>query len=132
MVHNVLHKQNTDTGHVEVTYCGAHIHPIRLSHIPIPKQNRLDIAAKLQSGVSMDRILDDIRNSINNKLGHKHLITKQDLYNIRTQFSIDDVIRHKNDSASVMAWVSEMGTLDYNPVLAYKPQGVDSNHMTFH
>ena len=63
----------------------------------------------------------------NNKLGHKHLITKQDLYNIRTQFSI---IHNENDSASVMAWVSEMGTLDYNPVLAYKPQGVDSNHMS--
>ena len=52
-------------------------------------------------------------------------ITKQDLYNIRTQFSI---IHNEIDSASVMAWVSEMGTLDYNPVLAYKPQGVDSNH----
>ena len=123
-------KQNNDTGRVEVTYCGCHTHPIRLSHILIPKQNRLDIAAKLQSGVSMDRILNDIRDSVNDKLGRKHLIRKQDLYNIRAQFSIDDTVRHQNDAASVMAWVEEMGTLDYNPVLAYKPQGVESTHVS--
>ena len=33
-------------------------------------------------------------------------------------------MRHKNDVTSVMAWVEEMSTLDYNPVLAFKMQGI--------
>ena len=87
----------------------------------------MDIAAKLQQGVSMERILDDIRDSVTNKLGRKHLVTKQDLHNVKAQFNIDGIIRHKNDLTSVMAWVEEMSMLDYNPVLVFKPQGVGSS-----
>ena len=47
-------KLNEDTGCVHVTYCGTHTHSIRLSHIRIPKQTRVSIAAKLQQGVSME------------------------------------------------------------------------------
>ena len=120
-------KRNEDNGHVDVTYCGTHSHPIRLSHIRIPNHIRMDIAAKLQQGVSMERILDDIRDSVTNKLGRKHLVTRQDLHNVKAQFNIDGIIRHKNDLTSVMAWVEEMSMLDYNPVLVFKPQGVGSS-----
>ena len=120
-------KRNEDNGHVDVTYCGTHSHPIRLSHIRIPNHIRMDIAAKLQQGVSMERILDDIRDSVTNKLGRKHLVTRQDLHNVKAQFNIDGIIRHKNDLTSVMAWVEEMNMLDYNPVLVFKPQGVGSS-----
>ena len=61
-------KQNEDTGTVDVTYCATHSHPIRLSHIPIPKRTRVDIAAKLQQGVSMERILNDIRDSVTKQI----------------------------------------------------------------
>ena len=115
---------------VALTYCGTHVHPIGLSHLPIPQLDRLNIAEKLRCGVGMDRILDDIRDSVGDKLVQKHLIIKQDLYNIRAQYSIDGIIRHKDDAASVMAWVAEMATFDYNPVLAYKPQGVHSTHVS--
>ena len=70
------------------------------------------------------RILNDIRESVTNKLGRKHLVTRQDLHNIKAQFNIDGIMRHKNDLTSVMAWVEEMSTLDYNPVLAFKMQGI--------
>ena len=69
-------KQRRDTGHIKVTYCDAHTHPVRLAHIQIPKQVRQDVAAKLQMGVSMDRILHDIRESVVNKLDRKHLIAQ--------------------------------------------------------
>ena len=72
---------------MNVTYCATHSHPVRLSHIPIPEQTRMDIAAKLQQGVSMERILNDIRDSVTNKLGRKHLVTRQDLHNIKAQFN---------------------------------------------
>ena len=89
-------KRNEDNGHVDVTYCGTHSHPIRLSHIRIPNHIRMDIAAKLQHGVSMERILDDIRDSVTDKLGWKHLVTRQDLHNVKAHFNIDGIIRHKN------------------------------------
>ena len=59
-----------------LTAVHTHSHPIRLSHIRIPSHIRMDIAAKLQHGVSMERILDDIRDSATDKLGRKHLVTR--------------------------------------------------------
>ena len=79
----------------------------------------MNIAAKLQHRVSMEQILNDISDSVTNKLGRKYVVTRQDLHNIRTQFNIDGIMRHKNDLTSVMSWVEEMTTLDYNPVLSF-------------
>ena len=119
-------RMNEDTGHVTVTYCGSHTHPIKLAHIRIPQQTRKEIAGKLQKGVSMERILDDIRDSVINQPGRKHLVTRQDLHNIKSQYNMDGIMRHKNDLISVMSWVQEMSSLDYNPVLDFQPQGVGS------
>ena len=75
-------------------------------------------------GVSMDRILHDIRENVVNKLDRKHLINRKDLHNIKAQFGIDGIMRHRDDAISVMSWVAEMCRLEYNPILAFKPQGV--------
>ena len=85
---------NEDTGHVEVCYCSTHSHPIRLAHIRIHNQTRMNIAAKLQQGVGMERILDDIRDSVTNTIRRKYLIRRQDLYNIKAQYNIDGIMRH--------------------------------------
>ena len=55
----------------------------------------------------------------------KHLIRRQDLHNIKAQYNIDGIMRHKNDLTSVLAWVEEMNALEYNPVLVFKLQGID-------
>ena len=47
-------KRNEDNGHIDVTYCGTYSYTIRLSHIPIPNHIRINIAEKLQHGVSME------------------------------------------------------------------------------
>ena len=64
----------------------------------------------------MERILDDIRDSVTNTIRRKHLIRRQDLHNIKAQYNIDGIMRHKNDLTSVLAWVEEMNALEYNPV----------------
>ena len=54
----------------------------------------------------------------------EHLVTRQDVHNIKLQYNIEGIVRHHNDLTSVTAWVEEMQTLQYNPVLVFKPQGV--------
>ena len=89
------------------------------------QEDRMDIAAKLQNGVSMERILNDIRDNVNQKIGRDHLINRQDLRNIKMEFNVDGITRHKNDITSVAAWVAEMMGLEYNPILLFKNQGQD-------
>ena len=58
--------------HVTVTYCSTHNHSKTLAHVQIPPRVRIDIAAKLQQGVGMERVLDDIRDNVANELGREH------------------------------------------------------------
>ena len=51
------------------------------------------------------------------------MVTRQDIRNIKTQYNVDSISRHKDDPISVNAWVEEVTSLPYNPVLHYKPQG---------
>lgn len=53
----------------------------------------------------------------------EHLVTRQDVRNIKTQFNVEGISRHKDDPISVSSWIEEMASLPYNPILLYKPQG---------
>jgi hypothetical protein len=94
----------------------------------MPLSNRVEIASKLHQGVSMERILDDIKDSIYGKIEQKHMIKKQDVYNIKRQYNIAGIIRHNNDLLSVRAWVEEMKENTYNPILLFKEQGVEQDN----
>ncbi len=39
------------------------------------------------------------------------------------QFNIEGIVKHKNDLASVSAWVEELREMRYNPVVVFKTQG---------
>ena len=52
---------------------------------------RLDIANKLEQGVYIDRILDDIRDSVDGGIDRQHLITWQDVHNIKYQYNIEGI-----------------------------------------
>ena len=39
-------------------------------------------------------------------------------------YNIEGISRHSNDLNSVKAWVNEMQSLEYNPVLLFKEQGL--------
>ena len=116
--------QHLNSGKVSVTYCNTHHnHAIKLAHLRMPQHYKMELAAKLLQGVTMDRILDDIRDGITNRIVRSHLVNRQDLHNLKRQYNIDGIIRHKNDLTSVTAWVEETRTLPFNPILRFKQQG---------
>lgn len=117
--------KNVTDGTMCVEYCLDHSHDILISHLHIPNDVRVSIATKLCSGVHIDNILDQVRDQVYQTLGCEHLINKQDIHNIQQQFSIDDVQKHSDDSKSVSAWVVELQSTEYDPVLLYKAQGLD-------
>ena len=63
-------------GTVSVEYCTSHSHDISIGHLRIPDNVRASIATKLQNGVSIDKLLDQVRDEVAVILGREHLITK--------------------------------------------------------
>lgn len=61
-------------------------------------------------------------------LGRQHLVNKQDVHNIENQFNVDRIGKHASDSESIHAWVQELQSGDYKPVILYKVQ--DSKELT--
>ena len=99
---------------------------MELQHVPIPDDKKEEIAAKLQQGISNERIIDDIRNICNDEgIKRHHLLEKKDLRNISSSFGIESARKHTNDQQSVHAWITEWEQSESNPVLFYKLQGHD-------
>ncbi|GFX64566.1 uncharacterized protein TNCV_2811911 [Trichonephila clavipes] len=66
-----------------VEFTKTHVgHGIDLGQMKITREEKEDIAKKLENKIPVEAILDDIRNSINQKLERIHLITQQDIKNI--------------------------------------------------
>ena len=105
--------------------CTTHYgHTLSLGHVRLSCSTRLDIARKLSQGVTVERILDDVRNSVISRFNRSHLLTKKDISNIERSFHLRLVERHSDDATSTALWVEEMrSSEDANPVLLYKPQG---------
>ena len=119
------------SGIITAKYCKTHHnHQIKLAHIRIPQHIRMDLAAKLQQGITMERILDDIRDSVTFEMKREHLVTRQDLHNVKHQYNIEGICRHKNDLTSVTAWVEEMSKLPTNPIILFKQQGFQPSNTT--
>ena len=120
--------EDSVTGNVSVEYCCTHnSHSINIAHIPVPEGVKLDIAAKLHQGVKIDRILDDLRDSLsaNGTIGPEQLLSKQHIQNMKRQLNLQSIIKHQNDFDSTSAWVEELKTKEYNPVIVFKPQGME-------
>ena len=120
-------QKNTLTNKVTVQYVNTHHNhnpDADIQHLRIPEDLKQSIAAKLMQGVSMTKILDDIRDSVGeNGLQREHLTTRQDIRNISTQYNIEGVQKHANDHTSTAAWVEEMKEMEFNPVVIFKQQG---------
>ncbi|XP_046685810.1 uncharacterized protein LOC124371503 [Homalodisca vitripennis] len=87
----------------------------------------------MASKIPFDVILDNVRCTVNKQeLDRVHLLTKQDLYNIESEFGLDETVRHKNDAVSVDASVQEENMSAKSCVLLYKPQNeVVEQYTTF-
>lgn len=47
------------------------------------------VACKLQDSVTIEKILDDIRESVGVSIQRHHLLNRQDITNIKRQFNIE-------------------------------------------
>ena len=82
------------------------------------------IAAKIQQGVSKERILDDLRESINEEgISRAYLLAKKDISNIERTYGLTEVQRHPNDQQSVLSWIEQWNHEEDNPMLFHKLQG---------
>ena len=57
----------------------------------------MKIAAQLQQGVTMEKIIDNIRDKTAGGITRKHLVTKLDIHNIKRQHNIEGITRDTND-----------------------------------
>ena len=117
--------KDVKTNSVTVHYTPTHYnHKTQLGHLRIPHSTRNIIVSKLKSGVTAQRIIDDIRDNIKGvQLTREHLVSKKDINNIKKQYNIEGIRRHPNDLVSVSTIVSEMEELTFNPVVLFKQQG---------
>ncbi|GFR19281.1 uncharacterized protein TNCT_657421 [Trichonephila clavata] len=92
---------------VTVEFTKTHVgHGINLGRMKITREEKEDIARKLENKIPIEAILDDIRNSVNEKLERIHLITRQDIKNIKVEYNVSsDGILDTNDVVSVTKWV---------------------------
>ena len=118
-------EQNIVSGSCKVHYNSTHCgHKKELAHIRLTDSSRVKIASQLQAGVSINNILDSIRDvSLKQGIKREHLIVKQDIRNIERVLNLSNIQKHANDQTSVAIWVQEALTQPYNPVLVFKPQG---------
>ena len=83
---------------------------------------------KIREGISGERILDDIRESVQEDLHRHHLVDKNDLTNITVAYNFENIRRHANDQQSVLAWIEQWKkNEESNPVLFYKLQGEETS-----
>ena len=101
-------------------------HSISLGKIRLSRRDRLAIAGQLAQGISFERILDDVRDTVGATFQRLHLLCKKDQNNIEHSFSLRTTERHAIDSISMKAWFDDMVTKGCEcPVLLYKMQGCE-------
>lgn len=115
-------------GGVDVDVCYTHYgHAKNIGHIWISQNKRQEVAAKLAKGITREKILDDIRSSVqgsdHTSFMKHHMIGKEDIKNIRNAFGLHDFQRHTNDQTSLLSWIEQWGQSESNPVLFFKLQG---------
>ena len=111
--------------------CHTHYgHSKSLGHLNLTTEDRQQIAGKLAQGVSFEKILNNIRESVNTKLSRIHLATRRDILNVERAYGLRSIEKHQNDALSVDAWVEELkANGDGNPILMYKPQSEMNGHV---
>ena len=122
-------RRNHATGEVEAEFCFTHVgHKQENAYNRISKEMRTTIAGKLSQGVSMNSVMDYVRDSMCRPINRDHLITRADLHNIKRQYNINCMEKASDDTDSVLYWVKEMECEEFNLVLRFKQQGEKSSY----
>ena len=68
---------------VQVVYSKSHYgHTCNLGHIPISREVRLQIAGDIAQGISIDKLLDNVRDTIGSTIERMHSLTGEKRHNI--------------------------------------------------
>ena len=84
----------------------------------------------MQQGVSVQGVLDWIRESEGEKLDRQHLVNQQEVHNIRRKLNLKAIEKHICDPTSVLSWDTELEGQEYNPVMFYKVQGEEKDNLS--
>ncbi|KAL5236531.1 hypothetical protein ACI65C_003941 [Semiaphis heraclei] len=97
-------------GQVTVEFRRTHVgHALNMKFLHLSKEERDELAGRIKSGVTFERILDDIRKSASTaeSVNRFHAVDKRDLHNIVRDYDLDRDIVHTNDAFSTEIWVQE-------------------------
>ena len=105
---------HSTTKEIEAEICSTHYrHTTDLEHLRLPEIVRVSVAFQLNQGVSLQNILDNVRDNVRRRV---HLLnSRKDIVNTEKSYHINSISCHKDDASSVHCWVNEMR--DINPVI---------------
>ncbi|GBM55328.1 hypothetical protein AVEN_76031-1, partial [Araneus ventricosus] len=105
---------------INVRYQSVHIgHELEIGKLKLSKNESVDLAASLQLGIPMAKILDKTRENFS-ATRRLSLTTRKDLHNISRDFRIGgETVQHQNDATSVAILVEKLMNETSNPVLVY-------------
>ncbi|XP_054277248.1 uncharacterized protein LOC128996145 [Macrosteles quadrilineatus] len=106
-----------ENGNIEVEYCETHVgHTCDLAHKLLTFNERQDIAGKINNKIPYDTILEEVRSTFKpDMLKRIHLLTKNDLYNIKREFGLNETMRHEDREDEVRENVGEVRSLEERP-----------------
>ncbi|XP_077525913.1 uncharacterized protein LOC144137798 isoform X3 [Haemaphysalis longicornis] len=121
-----------ETG-VSVVFQATHRgHDLDLRHVLLSDKEKTAIASKLHKGVSLDTVLDSVRERFEGTLQRVHLLARQDL-NVLADSRPEggravgegeaSEEGEEDECLGVLAWVERMGREEDNPVLYFKQRG---------
>ncbi|XP_049802522.1 uncharacterized protein LOC126236912 isoform X1 [Schistocerca nitens] len=104
-------------------------HSLSVGSLHLTTADRAMVAELIAQGVPDTTILKKVRESIQVGLFRRvHLLSKQDIRNIRKEYKLDDSSAHQDDATSVDLWVRQQECLGKDsPVIYYKAQGTEDN-----
>ncbi|GFS52659.1 uncharacterized protein NPIL_356961 [Nephila pilipes] len=109
---------------VYVEFTKTHLgHGKDLGRMQITREEKDELARKLEKKIPIEIILDGIRDSFIDRLERIHLVTRKDLLNLKAEYSISsEGIMDTNDVLSVGKWVHSLQGREDSPVILFKDQ----------
>ncbi|GFT23972.1 uncharacterized protein NPIL_247391 [Nephila pilipes] len=111
---------------VYVEFIKTHLgHGKDLGRMQITREEKDELARKLEKKIPIETILDEIRDSFIDKLERIHLVTRKDLLNLKAEYSISsEGIMDTNDVVSVGKWVHSLQGREDSPFILFKDQNI--------
>ncbi|GBO34242.1 hypothetical protein AVEN_241142-1 [Araneus ventricosus] len=119
---------------INVRYQSVHVgHELEIGKLQLSKNERVDLAANVQLGIPMAKILDKKRENFS-ATSRLSLTTRKDLHNISRDFRVGgETVQHQDDATTVAMLVKKLMNETSNPVLVYKAVGENSlDYPTIH